>query len=74
VVTLRDLGARARVHAEDGDDLGICDLPRPVALGDLAALEEGTFRVVDVVDGLPPGRAIDVLAVVEPVKLSVVAQ
>jgi hypothetical protein len=64
VVELRDLGARAHLFDAAGDDLGFCHLPVPVARGDLALVAGATFRVLDVVDDLAPGAAIDMLAVV----------
>jgi hypothetical protein len=73
VVNLRQLGARAHLFGEDGDDLGFCHLPLPVSPGDLAALDGETFRVVGLVDDFDPGDAIDVLAMVEPVRLTIVA-
>jgi hypothetical protein len=48
VLNLRDLGTRTRLYDDDGNDLGFCDLPRPVASGDVAALEDVTFRVIGV--------------------------
>ena len=72
VVNLRELGARAHLFDDDGDDLGFCHLPQPVGFGDLAALDSATFRVVGVIDDFDPGDAIDVVAVVEPVRLTVV--
>lgn len=65
MVSLRELGARAHLFSQDGDDLGFCHLPWPVSVGDLATVEGATFRIVDLAD-LPPGGAVDVLAVVEP--------
>ena len=73
VVNLRDLGARAHLYGEDFDDLGFCHLPQPVAIGDLAAPEGTIFRVVDVCY-LPPGGAVELIAVVEPVWLAVAAR
>ncbi|MFL5929449.1 MAG: hypothetical protein ACJ77E_21150 [Gaiellaceae bacterium] len=65
MVNLRDLGVRAYLFA--GADIGICHLPLPVLRGDLALLAQAAFRVVAIVDALPAGAAIDMLAVVEPV-------
>jgi hypothetical protein len=46
-VGLGDLGARVRLIDSDGDDLGLAYLPRPVELGDLAAVKNGfPLRVV----------------------------
>jgi hypothetical protein len=67
VVNLRDLGARAYLFDAAGADIGICHLPLPVLRGDLALLAQATFRVVAIVDALPAGAAIDMLAVVEAV-------
>ena len=64
VVGLRDLGARVHLFSQDGYDLGFCHLPWPVSAGDVATVERTTFRVVKVVE-LPPGGAVDALAVVE---------
>jgi hypothetical protein len=69
---LRDLSTRAHLFDDDGDDLGFSHLPRQVGSGDLAAVDGATFRVVNVIDGLP-GPAIDALVMVEPVRLAVVA-
>jgi hypothetical protein len=70
---LRELGARAHLFDRDGNDLGFCHLPRPVWVGDLAVLEDATFRVLSVVDDLDPAAAIDVLVAVEPVRKTVVS-
>jgi hypothetical protein len=74
VIDLREIGARAHLYDASGDDLGFCHLPRPVVPGDLAANLDGIFRVVAVVDELARGAAIDLLAVVEPAHLLVVAR
>jgi hypothetical protein len=39
-VNLRELGARVRLHAADGDDLGLAYAPAPVELGDVLAPAE----------------------------------
>jgi hypothetical protein len=74
VIDLRELGACAHLYDESGYDRGFCHLPTPVVPGDLAANADGIFRVVAVVDELAPGAAIDLLAVVEPGHLFVVAR
>jgi hypothetical protein len=68
VIDLRELGVRAHLFSEDGDDLGFCHLPWPLYSADLAAPEGATYRVIDYVY-LREG-AIDVIAVVEPVHLA----
>jgi hypothetical protein len=73
VIDLHSLGAHAHLFDADGDDLGFCHLPWPVARGDLAALDGKTFRVVDYVDRLAPDAVIDLLAVVELMDLRIVA-
>jgi hypothetical protein len=73
MVNLRQLGARAHIYNEDGTDLGYCHLPLPVEAGDLAAVDGAVFRIVGTVDGIPLGHMIDTLAVVEPVRLTVVS-
>jgi sugar phosphate isomerase/epimerase len=65
---LRELGAHAHLCDTDGEDIGFCHLPWPLSLGDLAAVEGQTYRVVDFVD-LPCGE-IDVTALVEPAWLA----
>jgi hypothetical protein len=67
-----ELGVRAHLYTEEGDDLGFCHLPPPVEVGDMAAPEGAAFRVIDVI-GVRPGSAIDLLAVVEPVRPPVVS-
>jgi hypothetical protein len=43
------IGVPVRLHDLTGDDLGIAHLPPAVELGDLVALEDSEYRVVDVV-------------------------
>jgi hypothetical protein len=74
LVNLRQLGARAHLYDEHGEDLGYCHLPMPVEAGDLAAVDGAIFRIVGTVDGIPLGHAIDELAVVRPVRLPVAAR
>jgi hypothetical protein len=62
------VGAHAHLYDTDGEDIGFCHLPWPLSLGDLAAVEGQTYRVVDFVD-LPCGE-IDVIALVEPAWLA----
>jgi hypothetical protein len=71
MVNLRQLGARALLYGEDGEDVGVCHLPLPVEAGDLAAVDGAIFRIVGTVDGIPLGHAIDALVVVRPVRLPV---
>lgn len=40
---LRDLGARVRLHADDGYDLGVVHVPAPVELRDVDALPDGSL-------------------------------
>ena len=62
---LGELGAAVRLVDSGGEDVGVAHLPRPVACGDLAALEQGfPLRVVGVVE-LGAGGVIDILAEVE---------
>jgi hypothetical protein len=68
VIDLRDLGVRAHLFSKDADDLGFCHVPWPLALADLVALEGATYRVVDFV--YLEDCAIDVIAIVEPVRLA----
>jgi hypothetical protein len=72
---LGDLGARVRLIDGGGDELGVAHLPRPVAPGDLAALEQGfPLRVVGVVHFEVDG--VEVLAEVEaaPICLTPLAE
>ena len=71
MVNLRQLGARALLYGEDGEDVGVCHLPMPVEAGDLAAVDGAIFCIVGTVEGIPLGHAIDALAVVRPVRLPV---
>jgi hypothetical protein len=41
-MNLRELGARVRLHAADGDDLGIAHAPAPVDVGEMLALADGS--------------------------------
>jgi hypothetical protein len=46
-----NIGARARVYDQEGDDLGRATLPTPVEPGDVFALENGpVLRVTAVVE------------------------
>jgi hypothetical protein len=67
VINLRDLGVRTHLFSKEADDLGFCHVPWPLSLADLVALEEATYRVVDFV--YLEDCAIDVIAIVEPVRL-----
>ena len=42
-------GAAVRVHDMYGDDLGIAHVPPPVETGDIILLEQGEYRVLDVI-------------------------
>jgi hypothetical protein len=42
-------GASIRVHDVTGDDLGIAHVPTPVETGDIILLEDGEYRVLDVI-------------------------
>ena len=63
MISLRELGAHAHLFSQAGDDLGFCHLPWPVSVGDLAVVDGVTYRILESAD-LPPGGAVDVLAVV----------
>jgi hypothetical protein len=63
MVSLRELGAHAHLFSQAGDDLGFCHLPWPVSVGDLAMVEDTTYRILELAD-LTPGGAVDLLAVV----------
>jgi hypothetical protein len=66
-VNLRNLGARVRLHAADGDDLGLAYAPAPVAAGRrTGAADGGVWVVTALVDLGEPGDALDALAEVEP--------
>jgi hypothetical protein len=66
------VGVALRLHSVEGDDLGIAHVPAPVAIGDMVATVDGTYRVVDVVTS-PPESPIAAMAKVRPVRLHVVA-
>ena len=42
-------GAPIRVHDMFSDDLGIAHVPTPVETGDLILIEQGEYRVLDVI-------------------------
>jgi hypothetical protein len=66
-MNLRELGARVRLHAVDGDDLGIAQAPAPIELGDVLGSANGRLWVVSaLIDLGEPGDALDALAEVEP--------
>jgi hypothetical protein len=69
-MSLRDLGARVHLYDEEGGNVGVAHAPKPVGIGDALAIEGATFRVTDLIDRIPGGN-VDVLAVVEPVRLPV---
>ena len=48
------VGVLVQVYSVDLDNLGLTRLPAPVQIGDLVALEQGEFRVYDVVE-IPDG-------------------
>jgi len=48
------IGVPVRLHAPDGDDVGVAHIPVPIEPGDLIATVDGTFRIIDVVSS-PPG-------------------
>jgi hypothetical protein len=70
VTHLRDLGARVHLYDEERGNVGVAHMPKPVVIGDVLAIEGATFRVTDLIDRMPGGN-VDVLAVVEPVRLPV---
>jgi hypothetical protein len=67
------VGVTVRLHALDGDDIGIAHVPTPVVVGDLIATVDGIYRVVDVVTS-PPGSLIGAIAKVKPEHVAVVAR
>lgn len=66
---LRDLGARVRLHARDGDDLGVVHAPAPIEPGDLVAPAAGPAFVVTALVVLDATDALDPLAEVEPLRV-----
>lgn len=56
------IGVRVRLHDMTGYDLGTADVPGPIEIGDLVALEHQEFRVYDVVE---TGQAYPIAAFVE---------
>jgi hypothetical protein len=63
------LGVPVRLHAVDGDDLGIAHIPMPIEPGDLVATIESIYRVVDVMPS--PGYAVAALCKVRTERLIV---
>jgi len=59
-------GVLVRIFSLDDDDLGLTRLPPPVQIGDIVELEQGEFRVADVIDF--QDAAIAALVKVEPVR------
>jgi hypothetical protein len=59
-------GVLVRLFSPDDDDLGLTRLPPPVQIGDRVALEQGEFRVTDVIE--LQDAAIAALVKVEPVR------
>jgi hypothetical protein len=43
------VGAPIRVHDMYGDDLGVVHVPTPIETGDLILLDQGEYRVRDVI-------------------------
>jgi hypothetical protein len=73
VVRLRQIGALVHLFDQEGGFVAACHMPRPVTIGDLAATGLALFRIVDLVD-CPPGNRVDVLAMVERVRLTAVSR
>jgi hypothetical protein len=67
-----NLGARARVYDQEGDDLGRVTLPTPVEAGDVFAFATGPLLRVAAVIELDPGGAVDVVVEAEPARLPIV--
>ena len=64
---LRDLGARVRLHAADGGDLGVAHTPAPVELGDVVTSADGRVWVVtNLIDFGASRGALDALVEVRP--------
>jgi hypothetical protein len=61
-----EIGARVRVHDEEGDDLGIAHVTLPIEIGDEIALQDDPlpFVIVDVVLA-PPGAKVPALVKVD---------
>lgn len=55
------LGVRVLLHDLEGNDLGIAQVPLPIEVGDLVALEPAEYRVNDVVE---TGSAFRIAALV----------
>jgi hypothetical protein len=67
------VGVPVRLHALDGEDVGLAHVPIPIEPGDMIATADTAYRVVDVVIS-PPGSLIAALVKVKPERLVVAAR